>query len=100
MATQEELDKILELLNEQETLPLAVQMMHGECTNIEIMKLLETSKIDGATCVAIADYIFEDTIKDYFLIRGLRIGCPKRDLKKPKSFMFPHILISANIIQP
>ena len=100
MATQEQLDKILELLNNRETIPLAVQMMHSQLENNEIVRLLHDSIITGSECVAIADYIFEDAIHRYSSIRDTHIRSPKRNLSTVKHFVHEGFLISMKIISP
>ena len=100
MATQEQLDKILELLNNRETIPLAVQMMHVQLENNEIARLLHDSNIPGSECVAIADYIFERVIHDYSPIRDINIIGPKRDLAVFKVATSADLLRDMKIILP
>ena len=100
MATQEQLDKILELLNNRETISLAVQIMHVQLENNEIARLLHDSNIPGSECVAIADYIFEEAIISYSTIRDTLIISPKRNLHTAKHFAHKEFLRDMKIILP
>jgi hypothetical protein len=98
-------EKVIELLENPETLPIAVQMLHSCFPIGSILTMLNKSSLNGMLCVQLAFYLFEfpphwiphlSSYKHIFQDRDVALS--KKATPSLEGVNQVHVLIKARII--